>query len=101
MPGKALGVAMSEMEFDSVTSTSVTTGTLTSTGTTALGNASTDLIAFHGAAPVDQAAAITAVGTSIPVAACAAFGLTSTQLTAIITGLNSVITALQEKGLLA
>jgi hypothetical protein len=66
-----------------------------------IGGASTDLIAFHGSTPVDQAAAITAVGTSIPVAACASFGLTSTQLTALVTAVNSIITALQEKGLTA
>ena len=68
---------------------------------TLLGQASTDLIAFHGGTPCDQAAAITAVGTSVPVAACASFGLTSTQLTALITAVNSIITALQEKGLTA
>ena len=65
------------------------------------GQSSTDLIAFHGGTPCDQAAAITAVGTSVPVAACASFGLTSTQLTALVTAVNSIITALQEKGLTA
>lgn len=68
---------------------------------TLLGQASTDLIAFHGGTPCDQAAAITAVGTSVPVAACGAYGLTTTQLTAMITAVNSLITALQEKGLTA
>lgn len=66
-----------------------------------IGATTSDLIAFHGSSPVDQAAAITAVGTSIPVAACATFGLTSTQLTALVTAVNSLITALQEKGLTA
>lgn len=68
---------------------------------TLLGQASTDLIAFHGGTPCDQAAAITAVGTSVPVAVCGAYGLTTTQLTALITAVNSLITALQEKGLTA
>lgn len=68
---------------------------------TKLGQSSSDLVAFHGSSPTDQYAAITAVGTSVPVAVCTAFGLTSTQLTAIITGLNSVIAVLQEKGLTA
>jgi hypothetical protein len=68
---------------------------------TKLGQSTSDLVAFHGSSPTDQYAAITAVGTSVPVAACATFGLTSTQLTAIITGLNSVIAVLQEKGLTA
>ena len=68
---------------------------------TLLGQASTDLIAFHGGTPCDQAAVITQVGTSVPVAVCGAYGLTTTQLTAIITGLNAVIVALREKGLTA
>lgn len=85
------GVAMSNEVLDS----------LSVLGDARLGDAATDLVSFHGATPTDQYAAITTVGTSIPVAACATFGLTSTQLSAIVTGLNSVIAVLQEKGLTA
>ena len=65
------------------------------------GGSSSELLGLHGATPCDQAAAIVAVGTSIPVAACASFGLTSTQLTALVTAVNSIITALAEKGITA
>lgn len=66
-----------------------------------IGGTAATLVAFHGASPVDQAAAITAVGTSVPVAACATYGLTSTQLTALVTAVNSLIAMAQEKGLTA
>ena len=69
--------------------------------TVQIGSATSTLVGFHGTSPCDQAAAITAVGTSVPVAACATFGLTSTQLTALVTAVNSLITAMQEKGLTA
>lgn len=91
------GVAYADPSFQSLN----VTGATTLDGNVALGNAAADLIAFHGASAVDQAAAITAVGTSVPVAACATFGLTSTQLTAIVTAVNAIIVALQEKGLTA
>ena len=74
---------------------------LTVSGNSLLGDSSSDLIGFYGCAGTDQAAVITSVGTSAPVAACASFGLTSTQLSAIVTGLNAVIAALKEKGLVA
>ncbi len=63
-----------------------------------LGDAAGDLIGFHGLTAV-QGSALVAVGTSIPVAACASFGLTSTQLTAIVTAVNSLIVMAQAKGL--
>lgn len=66
-----------------------------------LGQSASELVAFHGATPTDQYAALTLVGTSVPVAACASFGLTSTQLTALITAVNSLIAMAQEKGLTA
>ena len=59
-----------------------------------IGGATTDKVGFYGNTAVVQAAAPVAVGTSIPVAACATFGLTSTQLTAIVTAVNALITAL-------
>jgi hypothetical protein len=70
-------------------------------GGQSVGSSSSELVSFHGETPTDQYAAITAVGTSVPVAACATFGLTSTQLTAIVTAVNSLIAMAQEKGLTA
>tara|TARA_R110000868_G_scaffold119068_2_gene315460 strand:- start:3465 stop:3704 length:240 start_codon:yes stop_codon:yes gene_type:complete len=53
-----------------------------------LAGAATDLLAFHGATPVDQAAAITNLGNSA----------TGTE---IATAVNSILVALREKGLIA
>ena len=92
----AVGVAYADPSFQSV----AVTGTLSSTGNTSFGDAATDTFGFCGTVAV-QSSAITAVGTSIPVAACASFGLTSTQLTAMITGLNAVIVALAAHGITA
>lgn len=64
------------------------------------GQSASDLIAFHGATPSDQAAATTSVssgGVSI-----GGWGFsTSTVANGIITGLNDVIACLKEKGLMA
>jgi hypothetical protein len=104
---KAIGVAYSDPEFESlsVTGDSSVSGdstfvNLSTTGTTSLGNAAADLVGMHGSTAV-QGSALVAVGTSIPVAACATFGLTSTQLTAMVTALNSIIAVLQAKGISA
>ena len=97
-PGRALGVAMSQPTLDSLS----VTGSATAANATQIGSlGATALIGFHNATPVAQANAITQVGTSIPVAACASFGLTSTQLTALVTAMNAVIVVLQNKGLTA
>ena len=53
-----------------------------------LAGAATDKLAFHGATPVDQAAAITNLGNSA----------TGTE---IATAVNSILVALREKGLIA
>jgi hypothetical protein len=66
-----------------------------------IGGASTDLIAFHGATPCDQAAAITSVSTSAAVSVCGAFAFTSAQANGLITAVNSILAALNEKGLTA
>ena len=63
-----------------------------------IGGATTDKVGFYGNAGVVQASALVAVGTSVPVAACAAFGLTSTQLTALVTAVNALIVALGASG---
>ena len=96
-PGRALGVAMSQPTLDALQ----VTGSSNSVNPTQIGMTAGALVSFHGATAVAQATAITPVGTSVPVAACASFGLTSTQLTALVVGLNAVIVALQNKGLTA
>jgi len=53
-----------------------------------LGGAATKLVGFHGATPIVQAAAITAIGNSA----------TGTE---IATAVNAIITALKNKGLTA
>jgi len=72
---------------------------------TSLGKSSTDLVSVYGETPVVQASAITAVDTTAPVAetstGAACYGLTSTQLTAMITAVNSLITALKNFGITA
>ena len=96
-PGPALGVAMSQPTLGALQ----VTGSSNSALPTQIGMTAGALVGFHGASAVAQATAITQVGTSVPVAACASFGLTSTQLTALVVGLNAVIVALQNKGLTA
>ncbi len=63
-----------------------------------LGNDASSLIGFYGEAGAVQGAALVLVGTSIPVAACASFGLTSTQLTAIITICNAMAAQMTAMG---
>lgn len=53
---------------------------------TVLGQSASDLVGFHGATPSDQAGAIT---------------LTSGSLGDANTAINSILTALREKGLIA
>lgn len=64
-----------------------------------IGKAATNLVAFHGSTPCDQAAVITSVSTSAAVSG--AFGFTTTQAAALLTAVNAIITALKEKGLVA
>jgi hypothetical protein len=65
------------------------------------GGAAADLIAFHGATPCDQAAAITSISTSAAVSVCGYFAFTSAQANGLITAVNSILAALNEKGLTA
>ena len=70
--------------------------TLNSSGTSILGDASSDLVGFYGGAGATQAAAITSVTTTAATSTTLAFGYTtSTQADAIVTALNSVIVALR------
>ena len=66
-----------------------------------IGGAATDLVAFHGATPVDQAAAIVSVSTSAAVSVCGYFAFTSAQANGLITAVNAILAALNEKGLIA
>jgi hypothetical protein len=66
-----------------------------------IGYTSAKLVGFHGKTPCDQAAAITSVSTSVALSVCGVYGFTSTQANAIITAVNAVLAALNEKGLTA
>jgi len=64
-----------------------------------IGTSATDLVGFYGVAGVAQASAITAV-TTTGATTTAPFGYsTSTQANAIVSALNSVITALHNIGI--
>jgi hypothetical protein len=65
-----------------------------------LGQSASDLIAFHGSAPCDQAAVVTAVSTSVLTTGLLGFNTTA-QANALIAAVNSILVALKEKGLMA
>lgn len=67
---------------------------------TLIGSATTSLVAFHGATPTDQYAAITAVTTTTMASGGVGFS-SSAQMLAFTTAVNAIITALKEKGLMA
>ena len=76
------------------------TGATTLDGDAAIGNASTDLVGFHGATAVDQAATVASV--TLPGWSAGGYGATGTAtMTALIAAVNAISTALKEKGLLA
>lgn len=100
---KAIGVAYSDPSFETLDVTGATTlgGAVTMNGNAVIVNASTDLIAFHGATAVDQAAAIlTALTTGVVLTTGAGFASTA-QLQALVDSVNAIIVALREKGLIA
>lgn len=65
-----------------------------------LGQTASDLVSLHGATPTDQGAAITA-----PAATAATnsspYGYSQAQADAILTAVRSIITVLEEKGIIA
>lgn len=68
---------------------------------TSMGFSATDLAGFHGTA-VAQAAAITAPSATLTISTTPAFGFTtSTQADAMVTAVNSILTALKNKGIIA
>lgn len=69
---------------------------------TVLGQSSTDKISFFGATPVVRQSNITAVTTTASTTTTLAAGYTTTaQADAIVTAINSIITALDNLGLTA
>ncbi len=108
---KSIGVAYEDqaivggtVDNTPVGATTASTGaftTLSSTGDTTLGNAATDLISFHGATAVDQAAFVAAQSINA-LSVSGVIGFTSsTSLSSVVEKLNSVIDLLIEKGLMA
>ena len=108
---KAIGVAYEDQKIVGgsvdntvVGGTTAAAGTftsLTATGDVALGNASTDLIAFHGATAVDQAAYTASLSiNALSVSGVVGF-TSSTSLSALVTAVNALIALLVEKGLMA
>lgn len=67
---------------------------------TSLGYSATELVSFHGATPCDQAATVAAVATTAATST-EPHGWGSTQANAIVSAVNSILTALKEKGLMA
>lgn len=67
---------------------------------TRIGQDATDKVAFHGADPVDQAAAITS-----PAATSATnsspYGFSQAQADALVTAVNEILVALRDKGIIA
>lgn len=74
---------------------------------TTVGQSASDLLAFHGSAPVDQAAVITSVTTTAAVGVSGngvaiAYGFaTGAQADAIVANVNAITALLKEKGLMA
>lgn len=65
-----------------------------------LGQSASDLIAFHGAAPVDQAANVAAVATTAATNSTP-YGYAQAQANAIVTAVNALLAMAKEKGLMA
>jgi hypothetical protein len=67
---------------------------------TTLGQSASDLVGFHGATPVDQAATIASV--TMPGLSIGGYGYTGTaNLTTLWAAVNSITAALREKGIIA
>ena len=97
---KATGVAYADPSFESVN----VTGATTLDGNVAIGNAASDLIAFHGKTAVDQAAFVATISFVFiegSVSASALVGFSRGQVSNMVTLLNSMQALLVEKGLMA
>lgn len=85
---------------NSVTSSTEIQTPETSDGYT-IGNDATALVAFHGATPVDQAAAITSPADTGATNSSPYGFTTAAQADAIVTSVRAILAALREKGLIA
>lgn len=103
--GKALGVVMSEQDFDSITVTTATIETLNATTQNItggqIGASSTATVGFYGASVTTQPATVASVTTTGATSSTPFGYTTSTQADAIVTALNSVIAKLKTLGLIA
>ena len=93
--GRALGVAMSNPTLDGLT-----VGNGTDVATIDLGSLATDLIGFHGATGVVQAGAITTIASGTA-ATTATYGTPTPDIATLFTTVNSILTVLRNKGLIA
>lgn len=94
---KAIGVAYADPSFESLN----VSGATTLDGAVAIGNAATDLVGFHGATAVDQAAFVATQSiNALSVSGVVGF-TSSTSLSSFVGKLNSIIDLLIEKGLMA
>ena len=91
------GVAYADPSFDSLE----VTGATTLNGNVAIGNAAADLVGFHGATAVDQAAFVATLSINA-LSVSGVIGFTSSaSFSVAITAINSILAALIEKGLMA
>lgn len=106
----SIGAAYKDQDLDgstivnaAISASTVAATTLSSSGQTTLGDAAADLIAFHGATPVDQADAITTMVTAVFSAAYTGMWAYSSSTAAklVVTRINSILACLREKGLIA
>lgn len=110
---KSIGIAYSDQDITggtltncTITGAAVTGGagsftTLASSGQTTLGDNAADLISFHGASPVDQAAFIATQSiNALSVSGIVGF-TSSTSLSSFVGKMNSILALLSEKGLMA
>jgi hypothetical protein len=108
---KAIGVAYEDQKIVGGTvdntvigGTTAAAGTftsLTATGDVALGNAAGDLIGFHGATAVDQAAFVATLSINALSVSGVIGYTTSASFSAHATAINSILACLIEKGLMA
>ncbi len=94
--GKALGVAMSRPTLQGLS----VGGTSANVETINLGLVAGDLVAFHGKAGVAQAGAITTIASGTA-ATTATYGIPTPDIATLFTTVNSILTVLRNKGLIA
>jgi hypothetical protein len=108
---RAIGVAYRDQQIvggsvdqTPIGATTASTGaftTLASSGATTLGDATTDLVGFHGSAGADQAAYTASLSiNALSVSGVVGF-TSSTSVSALVTAVNNIIALLVEKGLMA